>query len=421
MLTLRLAWRSFLRHRRRSAITSLALALGLAMMLVVVGIANGAHDRMVELGVRMGAGHVIIEGRGYREEHDLDHVVDRPGVVLAAARRIGRVRAVVPRVNASGLLSAGDSSVAVAFTGVDPSVEPAVSDVASNARRVSGDYLRPRDRMPFANQPSDISIGAQLAENLNLALGDRVVLTASPRGGGAPVSAAFQVRGVFRTGLAELDGFSVQIPIADAQTLLGLGSSVTEIALMLDDPDGIDAVVSAVRAGIRGRDELEVLPWQQALPELYESIVLDDAGMYLMMAVVFVIVGIGIFNTVLMSVVERTRELGVMMAIGTSARRLFAAVMAEAGVLAIIGCAVGLGLGLSIYSYLARTGLDVQQMFGNKMAIAGVLLEGRIHARLAAGSVAEWTATIAGIVLLSALYPAFRVAGLKPIEAMRHV
>jgi ABC-type lipoprotein release transport system permease subunit len=421
MLTLRLAWRSFLRHRRRSAITTLALALGLAMMLVVVGVANGAHDRMVQLGVRLGAGHVVVEGRGYREERDLDHVIDRPGEVLAAARRIGRVRAAVPRVNASGLLSAGGSSVAVAFTGVDPSVEPGVSDVASNARRVAGEYLRPRDRMPFANQPSDIYIGAQLAENLDLALGDRVVVTASPRGGGAPASAAFLVRGVFRTGLAELDGFSVQIPIADAQTLLDLDGSVTEIALMLDDPDDIGAVVSAVRAGIRGRDELEVLPWQQALPELYESIVLDDAGTYLMMAVVFVIVGIGIFNTVLMSVVERTRELGVMMAIGTSARRLFGAVMAEAGVLAIIGCVVGLGLGLSIHSYLANTGLDVQRMFGNKMAIAGVLLEGRMYSRVAAGAVAEWTAIIAGIVLLSALYPAFRVAGLKPVEAMRHV
>jgi ABC-type lipoprotein release transport system permease subunit len=421
MLTLRLAWRSFLRHRRRSAITSLALALGLAMMLVVVGIANGAHARMVELGVRMGAGHVIVEGRGYREERDLDHVIDRPGEVLAAARRIGGVRAAVPRVNASGLLRAGDSSVAVAFTGVDPSVEPAVSEVASNAHRVAGDYLRPRDRMPFANQPSDIYVGAQLAENLDLKVGDRVVLTASPRGGGAPASAAFLVRGVFRTGLAELDGFSVQIPIGDAQTLLGLGGSVTEIALMLDNPDDVDAVVSAMRAGIRGRDELEVLPWQQALSELYESIVLDDAGMYLMMAVVFVIVGIGIFNTVLMSVVERTRELGVMMAIGTSARRLFGEVMAEAGVLAITGCAAGLALGLSIHAYLASTGLDVQQMFGNKMAIAGLLLEGRIYSRLSAGAVAGWTAVIAGIVLVSALYPAFRVAKLKPIEAMRHV
>src|SRR5690348_18496363 len=116
MLTLRLAWRSFLRHRRRSAITTLALALGLAMMLIVVAIANGAHDRMVQLGVRLGAGHIVVEGRGYREERDLDHVIDRPGEVLAAARRIGRIRAAIPRVNASGLLSAGGSSVAVAFT-----------------------------------------------------------------------------------------------------------------------------------------------------------------------------------------------------------------------------------------------------------------------------------------------------------------
>ncbi|MEZ4361174.1 MAG: FtsX-like permease family protein [Kofleriaceae bacterium] len=421
MLTFRLAWRSFLRHRRRSAITSLALALGLAMMLVVVGIANGAHARMVELGVRMGAGHVIIDGKGYREERDLEHVIKQPRDVLAAARKISKVRAAVPRVNASGLLSAGDSSVAVVFTGVDPSIEPSVSEAASNARRVAGEYLRSHDQMEFANQPSDIYIGAQLAKNLNLGLGDRVVLTASPRGGGNPASIAFLVRGVFQTGLAELDGFSVQIPIEDAQKLLDLGSSITEIALMLEHADDVGAVVSAMRAAIPERTELEVLPWQEALAELHETIVLDDAGTYLMMAVVFVIVGIGIFNTVLMSVVERTRELGVMMAIGTATGRLFRLVMAEAAILAVIGCAVGLGIGLSFHSYLSTTGLDIQEMFGNKMSVAGLMLEGRMYSRLMGSSVAAWTVIIACIVLLSALYPAFRVSRLKPIEAMRHV
>jgi len=421
MLTLRLAWRSFLRHRRRSIITTLALALGLAMMLVVVGIANGAHARMVELGVRMGAGHVVIEGRGYREERDLDRVVEGPAEILAAARRLSQVRHALPRVTASGLLTAGDASVAVGLTGVDPAIEPAASEVASKARRVAGDYLRTRAQLEYANQPADIYIGSQLAENLDLGLGDRVVLTASPRGGGKPASAAFLVRGVFRTGMAELDGFSVQIPLDEAQALLGLGGAVTEIALMLDSPDQVDAVVTAMKAGLRGRGELEVLPWQEALRELYETIVLDDAGTYLMMVVVFVIVGIGIFNTVLMSVIERTRELGVMMAIGTSARRLFAAVMTEAAVLAVIGCIAGLAVGLSIHSYVATTGLDVQEMFGNKLAVAGVVLEGRMYSRLATGAIVEWTAVIAGIVLLSALYPAFRVTKLEPIEAMRHV
>lgn len=421
MLTLRLAWRSFSRHRRRSILTGLALALGLAMMLLSVGMANGAHERMVELGIRMGAGHVIVQGEGYREERDLDAVVEDPGAVVAAAEPLESVRHVVPRVRASGLLSAGAASVAVGIAGVDPRIEREVSEIASDERRVEGHYLRSRDQLEFESQPGDVYVGAQLADNLDLELGDRVVLTVSPRGGGQPRSAAFLVRGVFRTGLAEIDGFAVQIALDEAQTLLELGPAVTEVALILDGDDDVEPVAAALQAALADAPGLEVLPWQEALRELYEAIVIDDAGMYLMMIVVFVIVGIGIFNTVLMSVVERTRELGVMMAIGTSARRLFAQVMAEAALLTVIGCAVGLALGLSIHGYVATEGIDVQQILGDKMNVAGVLIEGRMYSHLSASSVATWTAVIAGIVMLSALYPAYRAARLEPIEAMRHV
>jgi len=420
MLVLRIAWRSFVRHRRRSIITGAAIALGLAMLLAFLGLAQDAHRRMAELGIGLGGANVAVQGAGYQDELTLDHVVAEPQPIIALARRVPGVRAVVPRVRASGLISTGAASAGVAVAGVDPELEAAVSTIAGAGARVDGAYLRPRSAVEFAHQPADIYIGAQLARTLDLAVGDRVVLEASPRGGSHPSSAAFFVRGVFRTGLDELDGFYVEIPLADAQALYGLGEAVTQVAVFTRDLDDTAAVTQALVAATAGRDDLEVLPWQRTLRELYEAIVLDDLGFYLMMAIIFVIVGIGIFNTVLMSVVERTRELGVMMAIGTSKRRLFLFVLAEAGILAVVAAGVGAAIGVGIHLYFHGHGLDMSALFGD-LQVAGIVVSGTMYSKLSVGDVVGWTAVVIGLVLLSALFPASRVARLEPLEAMRHV
>lgn len=420
MLIWRIAWRSFLRHRRRSIITGLAIALGLAMMLVFLGLAQDAHNRMAEMGIRLGSGNVLVQGKGFQEEQTLDQVVRDPGHVMDVARRVPGVSQVVPRVRGSGLLTTGESSAAVMVGGVDPALEPQVSSIASPKSRVAGGYLRSRSQQEFTRQPADIYVGAHLAKTLALSVGDRVVLTVSPRGGGRPTAAAFLVRGVFKTGLDELDGFYVEIPLVEAQSLYGLGHMVTQVAVLTDQLDQTGPVAAALSQALPGRGDLEILPWQEALRELYDAIVLDDVGFYLMMAIIFVIVGIGIFNTVLMSVVERTREFGVMMAIGTSKRRLFAVVLAEAVILALVASAAGLAIGLPLHAWLHHTGLDLATFYGTDVEFAGITLTGRIYSFLTAGDVALWTLIVIGIVIVSALYPAARVTRLRALEALRH-
>jgi len=137
--------------------------------------------------------------------------------------------------------------------------------------------------------------------------------------------------------------------------------------------------------------------------------------------VVFVIVAIGIFNTVLMSVVERTRELGVMMALGTGRRTVFAAVLVESLVLALVASAVGLAIGLSIHAWLYSHGLDMASLYGEDVEFAGIVFQGRIYSYLTVGAVVKWTAVVIGIVLASSVYPSYRATRLEPVEAMRHV
>jgi len=418
---LKIAWRSLRRHRRRSIITGAAVALGLALMLIFIGLNDDGHARMIDIGIHMGAGHVVVQGNGYQQDQTLDHIVSDPEAVMAAARRVPEVRHVAARVRAGGLLSSGVESTAVAVNGVDPTVEPQVSTIAQERALVAGSYLRPATELEFENQPADIYVGKDLARRLQLELGDRVVLTVSPRGGGRPSSAAFLVRGIFRTGMDELDGFYVEIPIEQAQSLLALGGGVTQVALLIDDVKNAGRVAAEMRRELGERADLEVLPWQQALRELYEYVLIDDAGMYVLMAVVFLIIGIGIFNTVLMSVLERTHEFGVMMAIGTSGRRIFAIVVVEALLLGVFATAVGLGIGLGVHSWIASTGIDVTALYGEGFEFAGIVFEGRIYSLLTTATVVRWCLIVIGLVVASALYPAWRTTRLEPVEAMRHV
>jgi ABC-type lipoprotein release transport system permease subunit len=418
MLTLKLAWRSILRHKRRSIITGCAVALSLTMMLFFVGVGDDAHARMAELGIRMGAGHVLVQGKGYQLAQTLDHLVPDPAAVIAAARKLPQVRQAVPRLRASGLLSVGESSAPVMVSGVDPRLEPTVSEIAAPQRRIAGAYLRSRDQIRFANQPADIYVGAELAKTLGLEVGDRTVLILSPVKGTRPVSAAYLVRGIFHSGIDEINQGWVEVPLPALQQQLGLGQQVTQVALHLDDLDSTAPVTAALERTLPG--ELEVLPWQEALRELYEAIVLDDAGLYLMMAIIFVIMAIGIFNTVLMSVVERTREFGVMMALGTGRWQLFNVVLAEALLLALVAGAIGLGLGLGLHSLMAAHGIDITSLAGD-YEFAGIVLEGRIYSRLSTPIVVKWTVVVVGLTVLSALYPAFRSTRLQPVEAFRHV
>lgn len=421
MLSFRLAWRSFIRHKRRSIITATAISLSLAMMIAFVGLGDDGHARMAEMGIRLGAGHVLVQGKGYQQMQTLDHLVAEPDRVVAAAKKLPGVRAVVQRVRASGLIVAGEVSAPVLVSGVDPAIEPDVSDIASPAKRIAGDYLRRRADMEFKNHPADIYLGAELAKTLKVELGDRVVLTVSPLDAERPTSAAFFVRGTFRTGLDEMDAGYAEIPIGEAQRLLQLAGKTTQVAVLLDGLDDTESAAASLRAALADYDELEVLSWKEALRELYEAIVLDDAGLYAMMAIIFVIVAIGIFNTVLMSVAERTREFGVMMAVGTSKWRLFQIIMAEAGILALVSAVVGVGLGLGIHGLVAHYGIDITALAGGDYEIAGIAFGGKIYSRLTPWVVTKWTLVVIGLVLCSAAYPATRASLLKPVEAMRHV
>ncbi len=191
------------------------------------------------------------------------------------------------------------------------------------------------------------------------------------------------------------------------------------IAAILDNVADTPEATEKISAALDGTG-VEVLPWMKAAPDLYAVIAVDEGGLYVMMAIVFIVVAAGILNALLMSVMERTREFGVLLALGTTPSRVVAIVMSEAFILGLVAVAVGLALGLLGNHHYATTGIDVAGWVGSEFETSGILLPKRFYSHLYPMKVLWSSIVILGLVMLGAIYPALRAARLEPVEALRH-
>lgn len=407
MTLLKLAWRNLGRHRRRTLITASAIALGLALMVFFSGFADGMHGQMIRTGVRQMAGHVVVYGEGYSESQDSAVVVPDTQRVLESVRQAAPEARIVQRVFIEGLLTAPGGSAGVALTAVDPQAERPLTDL--DDKIVAGSYLD--------GGASQLVIGATLARSLEVEPGDDVTLMS--QGGGEIRLQTLTVQGIYKTGMDDLDSGFGHILLKDGQELLGLGADVTQISLHLADPDDTAPVTARVRAALGGQP-VEVLPWQEALPELHQFVLLDDAGMYLLLMIIAVIVMMGILNTVLMSVLERTRELGVLLAIGLAPGRVAGLVLVEATLLGLVGVACGVAIGLALNYPMETWGVDLAQFTGQSFETAGVSIDAFVRSDLSMAKVGVFAAITLGLTLLSSVYPAWRASQLEPAQSMHH-
>lgn len=404
-LLLKLAVRNLRRNFRRSLITSVSIALGLALLIVSISLQDGAYRDMIDAGVDLYAGHVVVQGEGYQEERDPQIVVPSTAEVERVAQRLVPGATVLERVFVDGLLTSPRGSTGVSVIGVSPEEERATGDL--DERLVRGHYL--------GDDPTDIVIGATLADTLDVDVDEKLVLM--HQSGGDIESQLFRVRGVFRTGSDELDGFLALVPLEAAQEITGIGEEVSQVAVYLPDIDDTEEVTARLRQALAARP-VEVLPWMEALPQLYEYVLIDEAGGYIFLGIIALIVAIGILNTMLMSVLERMRELGMMLALGMSPTKLLGMVLLEAALLGTLAALFGLAVGGAASWAFAVYGLDYSALFGDALEVAGVVIDPKIYADISLPKWGLFTGLAIATAVLAGLYPAIKAARLTPLEAM---
>lgn len=408
LLLLRLALRNLLRHRLRTGITTFAIVAGLAMMIVSLNLNDGVYSDMTRTGISQMAGHVVVQGEGYLAHPDVKIVVHEASAVAEELARALPEAVIVPRVHMEGLITSPQSSSGAAINGIDPTREVRVSDWQSKV--VEGGFIE-GDR--------DILLGRALAQNLDVKLGDKVVVMA--QGEGEVVSRLFRVKGLVSVGTDDIDAFLALIHIQAAQELMAQPDTATQVTAHLPSPEMTDDATSRARAAL-ARPGLEILTWKQALPEVYEVIQLDANTYHVFLSIIGFIVALGVLNTVLMSVMERVREFGVMMALGLTPGQIARLILLEGVILGVVATTLGVLLGLALTYPLATHGLDYAMFTGESgMEVSGLSINSVIHANYAWQKTGTYALGSLVMTVLASIYPAVRASQLRPVEAMRHV
>ena len=404
MTLLRMAWRNLWRHKARTVLMMGIVLFGSLIVLLMWGLTAGVFDSMIRTHVDLDYGSIKVFPAGYRVDPAPTHGFspDELGRVLLHTYGLSGATS-TPRLIAHGLLRGSYGATGVEIRGIDPEREPMVTQIRETL--AEGRFLA---------EPGEALLGVKVARSLDVRLGERVVLLAQGTTGTA--SRGFVVVGLVGTGLASLDERTAFISLVDARALTGVGGA-TEVALSLSRGARADSVAAALVAELDPA-EFEVVTFAEGNPLITGMIQGNTGEMAITMVLLALLAGFGVANTVLFSVIERTREFGVMTALGMGSHRLALLVVTESVLVSALGFAAASVGGYFLIQYLARTGIPVGHLAGIGSELG---IPSRIYASVEGW---YWAASFAVVVITGAVaawYPARRAAKLEPVEAIRAI
>lgn len=405
----KLAWRNVWRNKRRTILTLLTIVVGCAMIIFMNALAKGGHDQMIEDAVGLNTGHIQIHERGFWENQTIDYALKVSPEMLRAITSDKRIAGYSIRVITGGLLSYRENTAGAVIQGIDPELEMAVSHLHTKILP-GGRFLNSGDR-------TEIVIGEILAKNIGASIGSSIAMI-SQGFDGSIAAERLTVAGLFRTGNPEYDRTLLVMPLTQARETFSMANYVHTITIRLVDSQYMDEVRNAL-SSIVPPDRVEVMGWDELMPELVQFIVMDDVGAYIFDFILFMVVAFGILNTIQMSVFERTREFGVMLSIGTRPGQVVNMVLMESVFISLLGIALGVALGYAVSYYFKINPLDYSS-YAQEIAVWGVNTA-VFPADTTILNIAVTSLLTFVLSFLFSIFPARRASRLKPVEAIRHL
>jgi ABC-type lipoprotein release transport system permease subunit len=406
-----MAWRNLWRNPRRTGLTLGAIAFASLLLIFMLSFQFGSYEAMINASVRIQTGHLKVMAEGYHDNRDMRRVVADPSAVATLLENDPDVAAYTFRATAFSLLSSADRTYGGLVVGVDPKQEAGVSNLESLIRK--GGYLG-------EEETDGALVGRLLARNLDVGLGDELTVLGQGRDGSVAAT-VLTVGGIFSSGRDALDRSMIYMPLSYFQEVFFMRGAVHEVVIMADSLWAVSDLKHRLSEKIPVLDtgpDLVVMDWNDLMPGLMQAIKLDLIVGMIFWGILIIVVAFSILNTFLMAIFERTREFGVLMAIGTRPARLTRLLMIESLFMTFIGLGSGILLGCLVTLFFQSHGIDLGS--ANEL-LSQYGISGRIYPRLSVVTTLTGPALICAITLLTALYPALRVRRLTPVEAMRHV
>jgi ABC-type lipoprotein release transport system permease subunit len=410
MVTLKIAWRDIMRQRSRTWLTIAAITFCTVSLLLTMALTRGMHQQMIQSGARAFTGHFQVQKKGYLEKPTLYNTFALPGQAVDALESDKRVEGVAPRVLSEGLASSDDTTAGVIIVGVDPVREAKATTLAKSVRK--GSFLD-------INDSQGVVLGVTLAENLKVDVGGEIQIMLQSFYGSLQLR-FYKVAGVVGTGSPDFDQALLIMPLAELQSFLDMEDKISHVAVVLKNPRVRPWVMAKAQDLLDGLDGegLVLVKWEKITPELYEYVMLDNAGGVLYLAILVIVVAFVVLLTITMSVLERIPEFGVQLAIGARPSTIFKIVMTESFLMGAVGIALGLLIASgpayywSVHPIYIESYAEAFKEFGMKPEISTILLPVMYMA----------TFMIMMVITMGvSIFPAVRASRIKPVDALRYV
>jgi putative ABC transport system permease protein len=410
-MDLKIAWRNIWRNPRRTLLTLAAIAFGTLLLIFMLSWQFGSYNTMINSAVGIHTGHLQIQHPDYKEKRTMYAVVDNPTEIASKLEAMPAVAAHTFRANAFSLVSSEKRTYGAMVIGIDPRGEAAVSTLESLVRK--GSFLK-------SNQGNQALVGELLARNLKVDIGDELVVLGQGRDGSVAATVV-RVEGIFASGQDELDRHTMHVPLPFFQETFAMQNGVHEVVILGRSLEDIPQIKTELAAHIQANADpkpLAVWDWSELMPGLVQAIKVDLVSGFIFYIILIIVVAFSILNTFLMAVFERTREFGILLAMGTTPGRLSKMLLLESFAMTLLGVTIGIAAGALVTWYFEIHGVvisgagDIMRQYG---------LPERMHPELSFKSVAIGAAIVWVLTLITALYPALKVRKLTPLEAMSAV
>jgi putative ABC transport system permease protein len=398
-----IAWRNVLRNKKRSLIIVAAITCGLWAALVASAVTFGFSYETVRSALETRLSHVQLHKAGYRESGNLRDTIPEGMSILRRIKSLPSVRAASGRVVAEGMASTAETAAGILVNGIDQDQERTTTTIAE--RLIAGTYA-------LGERRNAVVIGEELAGKLGAHLGSKVIVTVQDIHGNI-VGGSFRIAGIYRTDSTPFDGSTVFVDRRELARLLDMGDQIHEIALVVNDLQKVELVASEIRSLLPA---LSTETWMDLAPEMQYINQYTEVYLNIFLYVIVFALLFGIMNTMLMSVLDRMREIGVLTAVGMRGWRVFAMIMLESILLSILGGITGILVGWGTVEQLKRTGIDLAA-FGEGLRQWGY---SEISYPILPFSMYEQViVSIMFAAVLGAIYPAWKAIRLDPAKAIR--
>ncbi len=405
---IKISWRNLWRNWRRTMIALAAISLGLLFLVFMDGVITGSRVAIYGNLIKLLGGNIQVHAQGYFEKSKRTPLMPIPDVenVIRTAQSQPQVVGVASRVVTGGFINSRDISMPVKISGIEPEKEAPVGLIAQHVS--AGRYLQASDQ-------DNILIGKTLADRLNVNVNDRLSLV------GRATHEQMRTRtmtvvGIYDVGSSEIEKADIYITLSEAQSLYDLAGQATEVVIALNSVGNEGPLVDTLSAALPG---YEVASWKDLNPALVNTYALGEQVINIFAVIVLAIAGIGILNLMLMAVFERTREIGLLSALGLKRLQIMGLFLMEGMLIGAIGAVIGCGLGALLVTLTGQVGFDLTSMNGAGQATA--LMGNKLYPAMELAPLISRTITVIIIAALASLYPAWQASKREPAEALHFV